>query len=428
MLENNIATNEDGHKWSLAELAALSVSNPAIRRGELMVRIRGLEELAKEAGYMCEFVTITCPSAMHSTLAVSGERNPAYDGTLPREAQNHLRDVWAKSRAALARAGVEYFGLRVAEPHHDGCPHWHLLIFVRPECEGEAARRAVPRLRAIVRRYALAVGGKEKGAKQYRCKFVAIDSAKGTAAGYVAKYIAKAVGDVVVGDHGDGGAREYGSNSAIDSKSQNAIKDAVTMSPVAAWAKTHGIRQFQFFGTPPVGLWRAVRRLEVSEVESDFDLLRAWLASQKIVSEAWKRSPLRADFPEMENLPQHSKAADYAAFVRACGGIVQWRDNIKFRVHRESPEGANRYGEPKTSKPVGVVSSSDGVVFRLPVHEWTIKRRSERIGAPWTRFNNCTPVEGAKDGRNGKDLRLGDDFCVVRRVVDIGDGVGSGCG
>lgn len=400
MLENNIATNEDGDSWTLAELAALSVSNPAIRRGELMVRIRGLEELAREAGYSCEFVTVTCPSSMHSALAATGERNPAYDGTLPREAQNHLRDVWAKSRAALARAGVEYFGLRVAEPHHDGCPHWHMLLFVRPECRGDVVRRSVPRLRAIIRRYALAVGGGERGAREHRCKFVGIDAAKGTAAGYVAKYIAKAVGDVDVGGHGDDGLREYGSTSEIKIKSQNAIKEAVTMSPVAAWAKTHGIRQFQFFGAPPVGLWRAVRRLDVSEVEGDFSMLQAWLASQKIVSDAWKLSSLRHDFPEMENLPQHSKPADYAAFVRACGGIVQWKDCIKFRVSRDEPSGENRYGEKKTKKTVGVVSRSSGVVFRLPVHDWTIYRRSSRIGVSWTRFNNCTPIDAAGRGGN----------------------------
>ncbi len=406
MLENNIATNEDGDKWTLAELAALSVSNPAIRRGELMVRIRGLEELASEAAYLAEFVTVTCPSAMHSTLAASGERNPAYDGTLPREAQNHLRDVWAKSRAALARAGVEYFGLRVAEPHHDGCPHWHLLIFVRPECHGETKRRAVPRLRAIVRRYALAVGANDVGARDHRCKFVGIDATKGTAAGYVAKYVAKAVGDYEVGERGDDGLREYGSSSEITSKSQDATKGVAKLSPVAAWAKTHGIRQFQFFGTPPVGLWRAVRRLDVVDVEHDFAMMKAWLASQKIVSDAWKQSPLRYEFPEMENLPQHSKPADYAAFVRACGGIVQWRDNIKFRVHRESPSGENRYGENKTARAVGIVARASGELYRLPVHEWTISRGAERIDAPWTRFNNCTRIDAAREASSDGHFSL----------------------
>ncbi|WP_254624572.1 replication endonuclease [Burkholderia diffusa] len=43
MLERTQAINDDGEIFTLAELADKSVSNPAIRRGELMLRMCGME-------------------------------------------------------------------------------------------------------------------------------------------------------------------------------------------------------------------------------------------------------------------------------------------------------------------------------------------------------------------------------------------------
>lgn len=53
---------------------------------------------------------------------------------------------------------------------------------------------------AILRQYALADSGNERGAAQHRCDFKLIDKARGTAAGYIAKYVAKNIDGEHVGE------------------------------------------------------------------------------------------------------------------------------------------------------------------------------------------------------------------------------------
>ncbi len=81
-------------------------------------------------------------------------------------------------RAKLKRDNLEVYGLRftvygfrIAEPQHDGTPHWHLLLFMP--------------------HYAMQTDGNEPGAQQHRFKAIPIDKSKGSAVGYIAKYISK---------------------------------------------------------------------------------------------------------------------------------------------------------------------------------------------------------------------------------------------
>jgi len=226
------AVNLDtGEVYALDELAAASVANPRIRRGELMTRISGFEHVAAARGDAAEFITLTCPSRFHASSA-------KYAGSTPREAQGYLGKVWARVRAKLARLGVRPYGFRIAEPHKDGCPHWHVLLFV--------AAFHVEQLRAVLTDYALRDSGDEAGAADNRIKCVSIEAGKGSAAGYVAKYVSKNI---------DGGGVQV----------QLTLEGGETVDPsarVEAWASTWGIRQFQQIGGPGVGIWREARRIE----------------------------------------------------------------------------------------------------------------------------------------------------------------------
>ena len=148
-----------------------------------MVRMCGFELIANELGHVGEFYTLTCPSRMHARKSNGGKVNPNYDVTTPPQAQQHLNTLWARVRAKFKRDKLEVYGFRIAEPQHDGTPHWHLLLFME--------QRHTAKVREILRHYALQVDGDEPGANKHRFTAIAIDKSKGSATGYIAKYISK---------------------------------------------------------------------------------------------------------------------------------------------------------------------------------------------------------------------------------------------
>ncbi|GAL33615.1 putative replication protein [Vibrio maritimus] len=98
-LENTIATNELGQSFSLLELSQKGVSDPKIRKGELMVRARGFEDLANELGHVATFLTFTCPSKYHRSYSKTGHANPKWDGYTPLDGQSYLNEVWVLMRS-----------------------------------------------------------------------------------------------------------------------------------------------------------------------------------------------------------------------------------------------------------------------------------------------------------------------------------------
>jgi hypothetical protein len=336
-LSSSFVTNENGESFSLQELADRSVSNPAIRRAELMVRIKGFEIVAGLVGHIGEFYTVTTPSRMHACLH-DGALNPRYDGTTPRQAHEYLTHLWALIRAELHRQGIRPYGFRVVEPHHDGTPHWHLLLFMPKEHRDM--------VRDVMRRYALADNGNEPGAAQHRFKAVAIDPAKGSAAGYIAKYIAKNI---------DGYALDQDFHG-------NPAKKAAEH--ITSWATTWGIRQFQQIGGPSVTVWRQLRKLAV------------------------------VDDDELENVRQSATASDWAAFMLALGG-----PEVPRRAHPIQPFYAlakhldmntgeihlviqGRYGDSAPQRVAGLVWR--GTAYDTRKHFWTLSREGGETGRAGT--------------------------------------------
>lgn len=327
MLENTFAVNELGQEWALAELAAKGVANKAIRRAELMTRIAGFERIAIDCGHVGLFITSTCPSHMHAWRTLPGGRtepNPRYDGhSTPGTSQKYQAGLWSKIRAKFGREGIDVYGFRVAEPNHDGTPHWHFLLFTES--------RHVEAVQAIFWKWALKDSPFEPGALKHRLDVKLMDAAKGTAAGYIAKYIAKNI---------DGYRVEYDlyGNPAIEVSER-----------VEAWSRTWRIRQFQQVGGPPVGVWRELRRVEALPAGAPEHLVMAHEAVNKVAV--------------IEGRDNASVAWD--RYCRAQGGVFVGR-NARIQLDMQPQEGLNRYGEEKPKRPVGVCTA--GVEYVTP--EW----------------------------------------------------------
>ncbi|HRH82065.1 MAG TPA: replication endonuclease [Thiobacillaceae bacterium] len=354
-LEELEAVNELEESINLGDVANRSLANPRNRRAELMTRVSGFEHIAKQVGHEGVFITLTCPSRFHARHMHSGEPNERYDGSNPHQGQAYLCRVWARIRATLARKGIYVYGFRIAEPHHDGTPHWHLLLFCEPAKLGT--------LEAIFRRYALQDSPDEPGASEYRVKWIKIDPTKGSAASYIAKYISKNL---------DGyGLEQERVPVQEGEQEQSGIDPAQAASRVEAWASAWGIRQFQQIGGPSVGIWRELRRLRTVPV-TDTVLERARKAADR---------------------------GDWAGYVQAMGGPTLPRKDCPIVLEYQEPirllSGVpvtvrNRYGEEASKRVYGLRVTVTGTVTETRQHQWEIRPRGCEPKAPWTRVNNCT--------------------------------------
>ena len=380
-LENEVT----GERISLIGKYDGSVANPAKRRCELMARIRGFENICNNLGYVGEFYTLTAPSKYHATTK-AGYRNHKWKGASPSDTQCYLTNLWAKVRAKLHREELRIFGIRVAEPHHDGTPHWHMLVFMMPE--------DVERVRRVMRDYAFLEDGHElKSDKAQKARFhaEAIDPEKGSATGYIAKYISKNI---------DG----YALDGETDDESGELLKESAPA--VSAWATRWHIRQFQFIGGAPVTVYRELRRMADTETAH----------------------ALSVEFAAVHDA---ADAGDWAGYVNAQGGPFVRRDELQVRTLYEARTEFNQYGEETVSiRGVYDVAVGAGSPILTRLTQWKIVPKRARFkgvdlkGAPApsrSSVNNCTgedadppPVDLSKPLTRGERRRLASRLKAVK--------------
>lgn len=395
-LEKHVAVSDKGEQLSLWDLHEGSVSNPAIRRGEFMCRVRGFEETADGAGHVAQFWTLTTPSEFHAQLA-GGVKNPKYKGATARDGQDWLCKQWSRARAKLKRLSTLYYGVRVAEPHHDGTPHWHLLLWCR-ERDASTVEKVIRDYWVNPQAWADELGPRDaetgrRPLEHARCKMITIDRTKGSAVGYVAKYVAKNID----------GAGSVG--PVEDNETGAPIIQGVAR--VDAWASLHGIRQFQQIGGPPVGLWRELRRMTEPSEDRVIESVRA-----------------------------PADTGDWRTFIRnvAYEGIRATRRNLYVKLARAETGELTTYGEEPPPRVIGVRGGAHVDVTRP--HMWRIEPcntgqqntsdSSDRLptwglGANGTgsgSLRNLHPFGGLCALRLGDSQRRADE-CAVRRMLGL---------
>ncbi|HCU66188.1 MAG TPA: hypothetical protein DF774_10555 [Rheinheimera sp.] len=357
--------NECGDELALINAIEASTANPENARAELMKRIRGIEEYAEEIGFAAVFITVTAPSKFHANSA-------NWNGSSPKETNAYMVDTWAKARAKLKRMDAKYFGVRVSEPHQDGTPHWHMMLFAPAKdlkaicrcirwyfCQeeiGELMARFKKRksLRKAYRKarqlwgYEKSQGKKVSAPRKFHYPFQPrfdaeyIDPSKGSAAAYIAKYISKNINGFEVAD-------------LIDSETGKTLGDGVMN--VKTWASVWNIRQFQFQGCDPITSYREIRRVREAFTEEHQN--------------------------ELEQLRLAADSNDFVNFIRALRTMTT---EIKYEV---TPYG-NEYGE--AVKRITGIEAGKGFALTRP-HKWEMRRNALKSGAArqsWTSGVNCT--------------------------------------
>lgn len=299
--------NEDGDTLDMEDVVNASSSNPAHRRNEMMACVKGLELIAEMRGDCAVFYTITCPSRFHSTLN-NGRPNPTWTNATVRQSSDYLVGMFAAFRKAMHKAGLRWYGVRVAEPHHDGTVHWHLLCFMRKK-----DRRAIT---ALLRKFAIREDREELGNNTGpRFKSELINPRKGTPTSYIAKYISKNI-------DGRGLAGE------ISKETGKSLRDNAEY--VNAWASLHRVQQFRFFGIPGRQAYRELRLL----------------AGQAARQQGDKKAGVPVlDNPRLDAILAAADAGCFATYIMKQGGVLVPRKYHLIRTAYEINEEPTAYGD-----------------------------------------------------------------------------------
>lgn len=313
---HKVVNKKTGEEIPLEQIYQSSLANTEHRRTELMIRAGALEHCADNLEHEADFLTLTCPSQYHryTTTNKKTYKNKEYKGFTPKEGQDYLTGAWSRVRAAMDYAGIKVYGVRVAEPHHDGCPHWHMLLW--------GSRNDLNLAYWIITAELMQSDWTNKNRWKRGVDRETIDRSRGSAVGYIAKYISKNL---------DGKTADGGNIGRDFETGQSATNTAVR---VRAWSSLWGIRQFQFFGSIPAGLWRELRRLDKA-VDNEF-------------------------IEQLRLLADNGKKQDYGQIVELIGGVMARKDELKIAVQKEPRSGQDKWGEPLTPVVVGIQHAEQG--------------------------------------------------------------------
>ncbi len=226
-----VSAGDDGQVISLP--FADAANNAKRRFSKIYVRLVGLEKYCTGLGLVGLFVTCTLSGKFHPNPT---KGRATWDGSTPRQGHDEMQSRWRRLQRRFGEGGDKLLGVRVEEPHVDGCIHWHMVVYVSAERESELRQRIS------------AIFGTGAAAKVER-----INRELGTGASYLMKYIQPS--------HIDSGTL-----ASECSRESEEHKD--TSLRYDAHRATWGGRAIQFFDVKgSATLWDEMRRIKVESSE-----------------------------------------------------------------------------------------------------------------------------------------------------------------
>lgn len=311
----------------------------------------GMQHLGEEAGLVPVFLTITLPGEWHANPKAK-RRKGKWNGKSARAARAQLVKDWQTYMRRL-RGKVIVFGLRVIEPHQDGTPHLHAMVWVAPDDLPNVYRTLRRTFGAAPRAKAVRISAKHKNAAK--------------PSSYLLKYILKTM-------------------TATDDE------DADAKEAHKAWASAVKARRWELIGC-------------ASGIQRTWQTVYDWrkLPQEARASEAMRTALEAMRAADAARAAQDDSAPHWAAAMRALIGAeaLDGGGRAVRAVRNTYAEAQNKYGET-VKRPDGI---TDGRATIRKERQWTMVRLTADEIAQRQQAQ-CPATQGSKS----PDVGLADSY------------------
>lgn len=339
----------DGQVFEMSDIQASALRS---RKARLWAVNKGMERLSERHDFVAAFVTITLPGKYHAFVSGPQARNGSYPRAQsnedwspdlgPTAQKDELNRIWQQFRARLAKHDEmrDYFGIAVPEPHKDGTPHLHALLYLpRTIARGERQRSTINVIRRHLKEVALEARDTtddEHERDTYRqTQVTLVDKDKGGAspASYVMKYILKSLA--------------AGGDADDDDREDVAAGES---SPHRAWLAARGMRGMRMLGAHGFNL--ILQKLWIIKDDEERGPQSGEVAEHLAAVRRWREVAEAAEDDQNRTAAKSEQSDAMADAMLAMGMVRRLRGDVP-RLRLAYERGETSYGRP-TKRPVAI--------------------------------------------------------------------------